>query len=397
MSRALVLLLDSLGIGGAPDAADYGDAGANTLLHVLEAHPLPLPNLARLGLGRAAAAVAGRTPPGLEHPGPPAGAWGHAVEQSRGKDTPSGHWELAGVPVPFDWGYFPDTQPCFPAWLTAALIREGGLPGILGDRHASGTEILEELGGEHLRSGKPIVYTSADSVLQIAAHEEAFGLERLYALCALARRLTAPLNIGRVIARPFVGRGGAAFRRTGGRRDYTLPPPAPTLLERLTAAGGTVIAVGKVADIFAHRGITETVKADGNAALFDATLAALERAGERSLIFTNFVDFDMHYGHRRDPAGYAAALAAFDARLPELEGRLRTADLAVITADHGNDPTRPGSDHTREQVPVLLFGPGVQPRDLGERRSFADVGQTLAAHLGLAALDHGAPMAAVHA
>jgi phosphopentomutase len=401
MKRAVILVLDSLGIGGAPDAADFADSGADTLGHIAEACAagncdisgqrsglLTLPHLSRLGLGLAAAGSSGRIPPGLETDDAE-GAYGHAVEISRGKDTPSGHWEMAGVPVTFDWGYFPTAEPCFPQWLTHALIERGELPGVLGNRHASGTEIIKELGEEHLRSGKPIVYTSADSVFQIAAHEETFGLERLYRLCLLARELVDALNIGRVIARPFIGQSSTDFRRSANRRDYSVPPPARTLLDRLVASGGRVVSVGKVADIFAHRGISQTVKADGNAALFDATLDALNQAGDQTLIFTNFVDFDMLYGHRRDIAGYADALEHFDQRLPELRKVLRPGDLVVITADHGNDPTWPGSDHTREQVPVLCFGPDIAAGDIGRRGSLADIGQTIARHLGLADLDYG--------
>ncbi|MCH8112511.1 MAG: phosphopentomutase [Proteobacteria bacterium] len=315
-------------------------------------------------------------------------AYGAAREQSRGKDTPSGHWEMTGVPVTFDWGYFSNEQPCFPAALTSALVEQADLPGLLGNRHASGTQIIEDLGAEHVASGKPIVYTSADSVFQIAAHEDSFGLERLYGVCAVARKLVDDYDIGRVIARPFIGASGN-FERTGNRRDYTTPPPEPTLLDRLCADGGEVISVGKVSDIFAHQGISRTVKAHGNAALWDATLTALADAPERSLIFTNFVDFDTLYGHRRNVAGYAAALEAFDARLPFLESALQTDDLAIITADHGCDPTWSGTDHTRENVPVLAFGSGVAPGPLGLRESFADIGQTVAAHIGLAALPHG--------
>ncbi|HXH02493.1 MAG TPA: phosphopentomutase, partial [Candidatus Competibacteraceae bacterium] len=327
-------------------------------------------------------------PAGFPATAAPAALYGCAREQSYGKDTPSGHWEMAGLPVRFDWGYFPRTVPAFPAALTAALIERAGLPGVLGDCHASGTEIIERLGAEHIRTGKPIVYTSADSVLQIAAHEQHFGLERLYRVCEIARELVDHYNVGRVIARPFVGAPGS-FRRTGHRRDYTTPPPAPTLLDRLTAAGGEVRAVGKIADIFAHRGISRLYKADGNQALFDATLEALHDAGDRCLVFANFVDFDMLYGHRRDVTGYAAALEEFDRRLPELAARLAPGDLVVITADHGNDPTWEGSDHTREHIPVLAFGPNIPTGSIGVRESFADIGQSVAAHLGLAALAEG--------
>ena len=268
-------------------------------------------------------------------------------------------------------------------------MEQGGLTGVLGNCHASGTEILQRLGAEHLRSGSPIVYTSADSVFQIAAHEQAFGLERLYRLCMLARGLLAPYNIGRVIARPFVGTAETGFARTGHRRDYSLPPPAPTLLDAVRAAGGEVVAVGKIADIFAHRGVSRSVPAYGHDALFDATLTALAETAAGGLIATNFVDFDSVYGHRRDVFGYGAALEAFDARLPELLAALRQGDLLVLSADHGCDPTWPGSDHTRECVPALAFGPGLVPRALGQRDSFADIGQTMATHLGLPPLAAG--------
>jgi len=401
MPRAIVLVLDSVGIGGAPDAARYGDEGANTVGHIAEAcaagradcaglrsGPLALPHLVRLGLGHVVAAASGETAPGLGT-APGSGLFGHAAEISSGKDTPSGHWELAGVPVPFDWGYFPHTTPALPTALRDALIREANLPGLLGDRHASGTAILEEYGEEHIRSGKPIAYTSVDSVLQIAAHEAHFGLDRLYAVCAIARRLVDPLNIGRVIARPFLGETAGRFVRTGNRRDYAVPPPEPTLLDRVVAAGGQTLAIGKIADIFAHRGVSSHLKASGNDAILDATLAAIEMAGDGDLVFANFVDFDMMYGHRRDVAGYAAALEAFDRRLPEIEARLRPGDLAAITADHGCDPTFPGTDHTRERVPILAFGPGMPARDIGARPSFADLAATIADHLGIAAGSHG--------
>jgi phosphopentomutase len=398
MSRAFILVMDSVGIGSAPDADRYGDVGADTLGHIAQAcregrgdrpglrsGPLRLPNLARLGLGSAMShRIAELESPDIE------GAYGSARETSAGKDTPSGHWEIAGLPVDFGWGFFPDTKPSFPPELTAALIERCGLPGILGDCHASGTEIIAALGEEHIRTGRPICYTSADSVFQIAAHETHFGLERLYAVCAVAKKLTEPLNIGRVIARPFVGETSATFRRTASRKDLTTPPHADTLLDRVSSAGGAVISIGKIADIFANRGITRAVSAKDNATVFDAVIAEAERAppGD-SLVFANFVDFDTLYGHRRDVPGYAAALEAFDARLPGLRARLRPGDLALITADHGCDPTWKGTDHTREVVPMLWFGPGVAPRDLGRRQTFADMGQTIARHLGLSPLAHG--------
>jgi phosphopentomutase len=399
--RAIILVLDSFGIGATADAAQFGDAGADTLGHIAEAcaqgradrsgvrtGPLRVPNLVRWGLGRAAEVSSGAIPPGLEGNGI-AGAYGAAAETSKGKDTPSGHWEMAGCPVDFDWGYFPHTQPCFPAGLIDQLVREFALPGILGDKHASGTEIIAELGEAHIRTGKPICYTSADSVFQVAAHETHFGLERLHRFCIRAKELLEPLNIGRVIARPFVGDNSTDFRRTANRRDYTTPPPQETLLDRLTRQGREVWSIGKIADIFAHRGVSQKLKAEDNAGLFDQTLEAMRQAGDGDLVFSNFVDFDMLYGHRRDVVGYAAALEAFDRRLPELEAQLRPGDLVLATADHGCDPTWPGSDHTREHVPVLFYGPGVPAGSLGKRASFADMGQTLARHLGLSPLAHG--------
>ncbi len=400
--RAFILVMDSFGVGASSDAAKFGDTGADTLGHIAEAcaagkadkpgvrtGPLRLPNLTQLGLGLLAKGSTGKVPAGLDLSGAPQGAYGHAEEVSHGKDTPSGHWEMAGVPVTFDWGYFPTTVPTFPAALTEALIKEAQLPGVLGNRHASGTQILEELGDEHRRTGKPIIYTSADSVFQIAAHEETFGLQRLYDLCKIARRLVDDYNVGRVIARPFLGKDAKTFKRTGNRKDYAVLPPAPTLLNQIEAGGGSVVSVGKIGDIFAHSGTGREVKADGNAALMDATLREMKTAGDRTLVFTNFVDFDTLFGHRRDVAGYAAALEAFDARLPEFRVQMQAGDLAIISADHGCDPTFPGSDHTREHIPVIAFGPDVKPQDIGRRQGFADIGQTVARHLGLPNLKHG--------
>lgn len=396
MARAFILVMDSLGIGAAADAANFGDAGSDTFGHIRAAcaggradkagvrqGPLVIPHLRALGLEAAhGESVGDPCAPGT------VGAWAHCRELSLGKDTPSGHWEMAGVPVMFDWGYFPKTIPCFPAELTAALIAEAGLPGILGDCHASGTEIIDRLGPEHIASGKPIVYTSADSVLQIAAHETHFGLDRLYEVCRIARRLVDPYNVGRVIARPFLGAPGS-FKRTGNRKDLSVPPPSPTLLAQMSDAGRPVISIGKIGDIFAHLGTGDEVKADGNAALGAATLAAAARLADGGLAITNFVDFDQLYGHRRDVVGYAAAIEAFDKWLPNFQGVLRPGDLAVITADHGCDPTFAGTDHTREHVPALFFGPGVRSGTRGRREGFADIGQTVARHLGLAPLAHG--------
>lgn len=401
MARAFLFVLDSFGIGSAADAARFGDTGANTFSHIAQAcasnsadrsglrdGPLRLPNMLALGLGRAAETVTDHVVK-ADAPLQPASFYGAADEVSSGKDTPSGHWEIAAVPVPFEWGYFPDTRPTFPADLTAAIIREAKLPGILGDCHASGTEIIAQYGEEHIRTGMPICYTSADSVFQVAAHERYFGLERLYGLCGIIRKLVDPLNIGRVIARPFIGESPTDFERTANRRDFAVPPPEPTLLDRLTSRGSRVIGMGKIGDIFAHRGVSEVRKAAGNMALFDATLTAMDEARAGDLVFANFVDFDTLYGHRRDVAGYAAALEAFDRRLPEAIVRLRPGDLLLLTADHGCDPTWPGTDHTRERVPIFGIMPGTAGGNVGLRRTFADIGETVAEHLGLAAGRHG--------
>ncbi|MER9211841.1 phosphopentomutase [Mesorhizobium sp. M0663] len=402
MARAFLFVLDSFGIGGAADAERYGDTGSNTFAHIaracaegradregLRAGPLLVPNMFALGLGQAAATATGFR---FENAGSArlaAAFHGAAQEVSSGKDTPSGHWEIAGLPVRFDWGYFPDKIPAFPAELTEAMVREGKVPGILGNCHAPGTEIIERFGEDHIRTGKPICYTSIDSVLQIAAHEVHFGLERLYEFCKVVRRLVDPLNIGRVIARPFIGETAATFERTHNRRDYAVPPPEPTLLDRLTARGSRVIAIGKIGDIFAHRGISEVRKAAGNMAMFDKTLGAMEDARDGDLVFANFVDFDTEFGHRRDVAGYAAALEAFDRRLPEAFARLRPGDLLILTADHGNDPTWRGTDHTRERIPIIGTRPGFKGAEIGLRTTFADIGETVAEHLGLARGRHG--------
>jgi len=396
MSRAVILLLDSFGIGNAPDAAKFGDYGADTLGHIVkwcaqnrknhDGSPkyLNLPNLARLGLGKASQLSMGHA---LFHSigeeDPVTGAYGYAKEISHGKDTLSGHWEITGVPVDFEWGYFPDKPKCFPQELINAIVEEGNLQGVLGEKHFSGTEIIKELGEEHCKSGKPIIYTSGDSVLQIACHEKYFGLERLYALCKIAYKLVQPYHIARVIARPFVGENASSFVRTGNRHDFALPAPADTLLDILTAHGGKVYAVGKIADIFAHRGVSKQFSGTGLENLFQVTMEALSEAGDNSLVFTNFVDFDSSYGHRRDPAGYALGLEYIDSCLPRLFEVLQTDDIVLITADHGCDPTWTGSDHTREQIPVLFFGPKVKAQALPPMETFSDLGQTLAKHLGL--------------
>ena len=402
MARAFLFVLDSFGVGGARDAAQYGDLGSNTLGHIAEfcaagaadraglrQGPLKLPNMTSLGLLDIAKMASGNYPAGMPLPERLFGLYGAASEMSNGKDTPSGHWEIAGTPVMFNWGYFPTEGDAFSPELVEAICRDGDIPGILGNCHASGTEIIERLGEEHVRTGKPICYTSSDSVFQIAAHETHFGLDRLIALCQVVRGLLDPLNIGRVIARPFTGETPESFERTGNRRDFSVPPPDPTLLDRLVEAGRSVHAVGKVGDIFAHRGVSRVIKANGNSALAAATLTAMDEAADGDLVFTNFVDFDMIYGHRRDVPGYAAALEAFDLGLPDIHRRLRPGDLVILTADHGCDPTWRGTDHTRERVPIMAFGPGIRTRSVGVRSTFADIGETAAAHLGIPAGRHG--------
>ncbi len=402
MARAFLLVLDSFGVGGAPDAEHYGDLGANTLGHIAEfcaagaadraglrAGPLRLPNMCSLGLIEIATQASGDIPAGMEPPERIFGLHGSASEISKGKDTPSGHWEIAGTPVTFDWGYFPTEGDAFSPELVEAICKAADIPGILGNCHASGTEIIAALGEEHIRTGKPICYTSSDSVFQIAAHETHFGLKRLIALCETVRKLLDPLNIGRVIARPFLGETAATFERTGNRRDFSVLPPEPTLLDRLVEAGRKVHAIGKIGDIYAHQGVSRVIKANGNAALMDATLQAIDEAENGDLVFTNFVDFDMLYGHRRDVAGYAAALEAFDARIPEIHRKMAPGDIALLTADHGCDPTWRGTDHTRERVPIMAFGPGIRSRDVGIRTSYADIGESIAHHLGIDAGAHG--------
>lgn len=402
-TRVCVLLMDSFGIGASHDAKKYGDEGADTFGHIWDAceagsanvkslrtGALKVPNLAKRGLYHASLASTGVRRGDLESMPSPKGYFGYAVEESLGKDTPSGHWEIAGVPVLFEWGYFKETIPCFPKELIENFEKQADLPGVLGLKHASGTDIIDELGQEHIRTGKPIIYTSADSVFQIAAHEKYFGLDRLYQISEIARRLVDEYQIGRVIARPFIGENGH-YSRTANRRDYATPPPKPTLLDCLKKAQHEVIAIGKVADIYAHQGITQTIKATNNMDIFDKTLQAMKNAPDGSLVFSNFVDFDSSFGHRRNVAGYANALEEFDKRLPELDKLLKDGDMVIITADHGCDPTKSGTDHTREHIPLLAYGPGIESQFTGRRDTFADIGQGIAKHLGIEPLDYGTP------
>lgn len=392
--RIILLVLDSVGIGSSEDAHLYGDEGADTLGHIAEYHqkystPLEIPNMASLGLFNAYQTSTGRALKGITPPSQLIGSYACAQEISSGKDTPSGHWEMTGVPALWDWGYFPDLPDCFPQDLLEQIYERSGISGSLGHCHASGTDIISRLGDEHLRTGKPIFYTSADSVFQIACHEEIFGLEKLYRLCEICRELLDELEIGRVIARPFIGQNATNFQRTGNRHDYSIEPPEPTILQKLTDSEGTVIGVGKIGDIFAHTGMSEEVRASGHPALWAETLAAIERTPGRSIIMTNFVDFDAVYGHRRDPEGYGKALEEFDRQLPTLFEKMNDSDLLILTADHGNDPTWKGTDHTREHVPILLYQKNMEATDLGHRETFADIAQTIAKIFDLSPFEHG--------
>lgn len=386
MARVFLFILDSFGIGNAPDAAQFGDEGANTLLHICDRMPIKLPHMASLGLGLAAQSAGGH------NPFPDAkliGRWANAQEVSEGKDTITGHWEIAGVPVPFKWHYYPDTDASFPKTLLDEIIVRAKIPGLLCGTHASGTQVIEDFGEEHVRTGKPIIYTSADSVIQIAAHEQHFGLQRLYDLCKAARELTYDLKVGRIIARPFLGETAKSFARTGNRKDYAITPPSPTLLKVASDAGRHVISVGKIGDIYGHVGTGEEVKVSGNAAMMEKVLELMPMLKEGGFLMTNFVDFDTNHGHRRDPIGYGKLLEAFDTHLPRVFAQLRIDDLLILTADHGNDPTWHGTEHTREQIPVMVYGMSVTPGSIGHRKTFADIGQTIAAHLGLAKLGAG--------
>ncbi len=370
-----LVVLDSAGIGEMPDAADWGDAGADTLGNILRTRNVNLPNLQRMGLGNI------RELAGVRPEAEPIGSYGKCALKSNGKDTTTGHWEMAGIVLEKAFPTFPDG---FPPAVIDRFVAETGVPGVLGNVPASGTEIIKELGEEHLRTGKPIVYTSADSVFQIAAHEERVPIERLYEMCETARRILDGENrVGRVIARPFLGTSAGDFWRTENRHDYAVPPPNENLLPLLRSNGLDVVAIGKIASIYDSLGVTQDLTAKNNDQTIDQTINAL-RAESHGLIFSNLVDFDMLYGHRRDAEGYARALEHFDARLPEIYEAMGDGDLLILTADHGNDPTFPGTDHTREYAPLLVYGKQARPGvNLGTRESLADIGATIAENFGV--------------
>jgi len=373
--RVCLIVLDSAGIGAMPDAAKWGDAGSDTFGHILESRHVDLPNFRALGLGNI------RPLNGVAHVEKPIGSYGKCALKSNGKDTTTGHWEMAGIILKRAFPTYPNG---FPPRIIDEFVAKAAVPGILGNVPASGTEIIKELGEEHVRTGKPIVYTSADSVFQIAAHEEIIPIERLYEICETARQiLDGEDRVGRVIARPFLGHNAADFKRTENRHDYAVPPPPDNLLPMMKDAGLDVVCIGKIASIYDSVGVTKDLTAKNNEQAIDQTINALN-VSSRGLIFSNLVDFDMLYGHRRDTEGYALALEYFDNRLPDIFSAMRESDLLILTADHGNDPTFRGTDHTREYAPLLVYGRSAKAGvDLGTRGSLSDIGQTISENFGI--------------
>ncbi len=392
--RAIIIVLDSFGIGHLPDADKFGDIGSDTLGHIdqyVKDNNLSfnIPNLLKLGLGKAYLKANDKTLFTDKNNYTLNGYHGACSELSSGKDTTSGHWEIAGCPVLFDWGYFTQKTNTFPLDLLENIKQATGILGYLGNCHASGTDIIRDLGDEHIKTGYPIFYTSADSVFQIAAHETHFGLDNLYKLCLTVRELLEPYNIARVIARPFTGVSPETYTRTGNRKDYSVTPSSKTLLDICKDNGGEVIAIGKIGDIYSHQGTTTEIKANGLDDLCNKTIDAIKNhTQDKTFIMTNLVDFDMLYGHRRNTLGYKNALEEFDAKLPEIIAMLQDDDILILTADHGCDPTWIGSDHTREHIPMLMYHQA-RSKDVGIRSTFADIGQTVATHLGLPKLQYG--------
>lgn len=392
MGKVVILMMDSFGVGGAKDADKFDDVGANTLYNIAKNYEgLDIPNLEALGLGEALKLASSKD---IKLSVSKAkiklnSKFGCMEEVSAGKDTISGHWEMAGVQVKKDFGHFKLDYPSFPDDLINRICKRARIDGILGNKAHSGTVIIQELGEEHLKTLKPIFYTSADSNMQIAVHEEKFGLDRLYKLCEIAFEEVKPYNIGRVIARPFLGNKKGEFYRTPNRHDYAVSPFDKTILDRAKEKGIEVIAIGKIGDIYAHSGTTKEVKASGLEELFDVTLREVRECKNDGIIFTNFVDFDMNFGHRRDVVGYAKGLEYFDKRLIEIENVLNDDDIVFITADHGCDPTYKGTDHTRECVPVIMFGKNVKKENIGRRKTYADIAETIAQYFGLENLGVG--------
>lgn len=392
--RVIVMVLDSFGIGALPDAESFGDAGSDTLGHIDQYSKdngieFKIPNMLKLGLGKAYQEVNGKKLHADNADYTVNGVYGACREKSSGKDTTSGHWEIGGCPVTFEWGYFTSHENSFPQELLDKIVARAGIPGYLGNCHASGTTIIAQLGDEHVKTGKPIFYTSADSVFQIACHEEHFGLDNLYKLCQIAREELEPYNIARVIARPFDGKDSASYARTKNRKDYSVLPSAPTILDVCKENNGEVVAIGKIGDIYAHQGTTVEIKASGLPELTDKTIDAIKTHNTKpTYIMTNLVDFDMNFGHRRDVVGYKEALEYFDTRIPEIIANLGAEDILLFTADHGCDPTWTGSDHTREHIPVFGYYQGKE-LNVGIRETFSDIGQTIANHLNLPKLDFG--------
>ncbi|CAL4325264.1 phosphopentomutase [Buchnera aphidicola] len=406
MKRVFILVLDSLGIGSSLDAKNFGDNGADTLGHIAEQcflnkanknrfGSLKIPNLISLGIGEAAYKSTGRFPLGIKKVINTIGSYAYASQISSGKDTISGHWEIAGVPVLFNWDYFKKKINSIPVNLIKKIITDSNISGVIGNCHASGTDILEIYGEEHIRTKKPILYTSADSVLQVACHEKFFGLEKLHKLCLIIRKILnkKKYNVARVIARPFIGEKKGCFFRTNNRKDFSIKPIDDTVMVKLIKEKfGKVVSIGKISDIFSNVGITSSIKANGLIDLFDATIKEIKYAKNNTIVFVNFIDFDSLWGHRRDVVGYAKGLELFDQNLPRILQKITDKDLLIITADHGCDPTWKGSDHTRENVPVLLYRKNQKSNFLGHRKTFSDISQTIADFFSLSKMVYGKSM-----